>query len=80
LVKNPNQVIAGLKKVAPRPGHGTHTTKKIRIEVMSKNQTLMIRLGRDSNRNQEYWVFYPDYRFTSTHEIGRITTDLFDDY
>lgn len=79
-VKDPNEIIAGLLKVAPLPAHHTHATKRFRIEVSSNEGILVLELGRDSRRQQEYWVFWPEYRYTSRNEIGRITTNLFDDY
>lgn len=76
----PNKVISELKKVAPMAGHGSHATKRVVIEVVSGNETLILELGRDSSNDQEYWVFYPKYRYTSSNEFGRIITDIFDDY
>jgi len=80
LVENPTKVIAELKKIAPLTPHHSHATEKIRIQIMSHNKTLRIELGRDSSSAQEYWVFYPEYRYTSKNDVGRIITDIFDDY
>ena len=78
--EKPNQIIAELKKIVPLTAHHSHTTKKIRLEVANRNETLRLVLGRDSRNAQEYWVFYPKYRYTSRNEIGRINTTFFDDY
>ncbi len=79
-IQNPYEVITELKKIAPLPGHRSHTTKAIAFEVVSNGETLRLCLGRDSYDNQQYWVFYPNYRYTSRNEIGRIVTNIFDDY
>jgi len=80
LVENPNEVITELRKVAPLTAHGSHDTIRVPIEITDHNETLLIELGRDSTNVQEYWVFYPKHRYTSKNEIGRIITDIFDDY
>jgi len=79
-VKEPSQVITELKKIITISGHGSHATKSIDIEVISQDKILKLELGRDSTNDQEYWVFYPKYRYTSKNEIGRIITNFFDDY
>jgi uncharacterized membrane protein len=80
LVGNPGQVIATLETVAPLPAHQSHTTVEIHIEVTSGNQILSVFLERDSSNNREYWFFYPKYKHTSKIEVGRLITDVFDDY
>ena len=80
LITNPTQVIVELKKVAPLQAHHSRTMKKISIEILSNGNRLAINLERDSDIPQEYWVFYPKYRWRHYDEIGRITTSLFDDY
>lgn len=79
-IKDPIEVINELKKIGPLTPHWSHAKKTFRVEVRSKRETLALQLGRDSSRAREYWVFYPKYRYTSKNEIGRITTNLFDDY
>jgi len=78
--KNPEWVINELKKIMPLPDHHSHATKRINIELIDGDKKIVIELGRDSDRAQEYWVFYPEYGYTSKNEIGRIITDIFDDY
>ena len=75
-----DRVVKALKEVAPQPAHHSHPTKRIRVEIESKDGNLILELGRDSSYGQEYWVFYPKYRATSENEIGRITTPVFDSY
>ncbi len=79
LVVNPNQVVGELKKVAPLQAHHSRTTTRISIEIVSGGDRLVVDLERDGDIAQEYWVFYPKYRWRLYDEIGRITTNLFDD-
>jgi len=79
-IRPPDQIIAELKKIRDLPAHHSHATKRIHIEVVDRGESLVLELGRDSRRMQEYWVFYPGYRYTSGSEIGRIVTSLFDSY
>lgn len=79
-VKQPFLIINKLKKVSPITAHHTHALERFHIEVKSKNKSIRFEVGRDSKRTNEYWVFYPKYRYTRKNEIGRIRTGLFDDY
>lgn len=78
--RDPNMIIAELSKVAPLAAHHSHTTKRIRVEITDNNNGLVVELRRDSSRDQEYWVFYLGYGNTFVNEIGRINTNIFDDY
>lgn len=80
LVANPNEVIAELKKVAPMMAHHSSTTKELHLEILSNENVIIVDLERDEVRPEEYWIFYPKYRWRVYDEIGRITTSLFDDY
>jgi hypothetical protein len=80
VIRGTETVIDELRKLAPLAAHHSHATKRIRITIIDNNQGLVIDLGRDSERPQEYWVFYLGYMHTRVNEIGRITTGLFDDY
>ena len=79
-IKETGQIIIELKKVTMLVVGGSHTTKRIPIEIVSHDETLTLVLGRDSRYPQQYWVFYPRYRYTSKNDIGRIKTSLFDHY
>jgi hypothetical protein len=76
----PDRVVAALKAVAPQFGHHSHPTKRIRVDIQSDKGSLTLEFGRDSGYAQEYWVFYPKYSVTSNNEIGRVTTQVFDEY
>ena len=76
-VSNPDELLAILKTLRPAIPHHSHPTKRIRIEVKTANDDLVLELGRDSDRPEEYWVFYPRYPVTTYSEIGRISTPVF---
>jgi len=80
LVANPKGVVSELKKVAPMVAHHSRTIKTIKVEILNTTYQLVLELGRDSDFPQEYWVFYPKHGWAFYDEIGRINTDLFDDY
>ena len=79
-IENTKDIIVMLKTIEPLPAHHSHDTVQIRIEVISNSKSLGLEFGRDSQRPQEYWVFYPKYRCTSKNEIARVKTDLLNEY
>jgi hypothetical protein len=79
-VRDSDKLISALKKIAPYAAHHSHPTKRIRVEIHGDVRELTLELGRDSDRPQEYWVFYPQFGVTSSSEIGRITTAALDEY
>ncbi len=79
-IRDSDKLISALKEIAPYPAHHSHPTKRIRVEVRAEATDLTLELGRDSDRPQEYWVFYPQFGVTSSNEIGRITTSALDEY
>jgi hypothetical protein len=79
-VRDSDKLISALKEIAPYAAHHSHPTKRIRVEIRGDVRELTLELGRDSDRPQEYWVFYPQFGVTSSSEIGRITTAALDEY
>ena len=80
LIDNPDRIMAELRQVAPRLAHRSHTTLRIKVEIAGDGEKLLLWVERDSANPREYWVFYPKYDYTSRHEVGRIITEVFDDY
>jgi hypothetical protein len=80
VVPNPRPILDELGRMSSYFPHHSSPKDAIEVEVESGGSVLKIVLRRDSDRPNEYWVFYPRYRATSMREIGRITTDLFDAY
>jgi hypothetical protein len=78
--REPEKIVGVLKGIAPYKGHHSHPTSSIRVDIRGPEKSITLELGRDSGRLDEYWIFYPGSGITSSNEIGRITTTLFDRY
>jgi hypothetical protein len=74
---DPNNIIAILSEVKPYTAHHSHALDTFEVRVETNGQTLTLRVGRDSSYKNEYWVMFPGFRHSSP-EIGRITTNIFD--
>jgi len=79
-VKDSHDIIGELSKVAPLPAHHSHPTKMVRIDIVCPNDSLTLRAGRDSRYADEYWIYYPSFRFLSKNEIGKIRSSFFETY
>jgi hypothetical protein len=80
LSAHPQDIQTALKKLQWLPDHHSNPTKRIEVEILSADHRLDLILARDSGDPQEYWVFYPKYRITSSNEIGKIRTAALDHY
>lgn len=60
--------------------HHSHPERRFNIIIESGKGTLKLALGRDSQRPQEYWVFYPRYMLTNSNDAFRIYTSQLDKY
>jgi hypothetical protein len=78
--KDSQKVIDQLKDIRWMPGHRSHDTDRIDIRIVDGDKNMNIFIRRDSDVPTEYWVYYPYYKFTSKMEIGRINTDIFNDF
>jgi hypothetical protein len=79
-VQDPEPIIAALKQISPEVAHHSHPLKEIEVDIQTEKSELTLVLRRDSDFPREYWVYYPKYKVTSSNEIGRITTPVFDEY
>jgi len=78
--RDPDQILATLKKLRWIFPHHSHPTRRIDVELSDQSQHLLLWVCRDSDDPREYWVFYPKYLVTSHNEVGRIVTPSFDAY
>lgn len=79
-LKNYSELISQLKNTRPLPAHWSHATDKFSVEIIDSDKKLILKLGRDSAREKEYWVFYhypQGYGYVKDYHIGGIITDLF---
>lgn len=76
----PQSIIEKLKKVTPLLAHRSHDINRINIVIEDGDKKININMGRDSENPDEYWIYYPKYKYSTKQEVGRIRTSLFDDY
>jgi hypothetical protein len=80
-VENSEPIILCLRSIRRLPAHHSYPTTRIGIEIRGEGRrTLMLTLGRDSERPSEYWVFSDASQVTRDNEIGRVVSLLFDQY
>ncbi len=77
---DPGGVLDMLRSMYSYWAHHTHPEGRILIDIRSNRGRLIVRLGRDSGRPDEYWVYYPRYYVSNIDEIDRIRTHLLDSY
>jgi hypothetical protein len=68
--QNSKEILAVLRTLHTSLGHHSHPTHAINVQVSYGSERMMLRLSRDSDDPEEYWVFFPKYRITFTGEIG----------
>lgn len=71
-------VLNELKKVESIMAHHSHPTDRLTIDLIRNDETFPLRIERDSGIPTEYWVFSDKYKVTSSNEIGRLQTEIFD--
>jgi hypothetical protein len=74
------EIIEILSTVERVSAHHSHPTKEIIIELEYIDQFSKIYLNKDSEIENEYWVFWDKYELTQNNEIGRITSSKIKDY
>jgi hypothetical protein len=77
---DPEGALDMLRSMCGYWAHHTHPEGRILIDIRSNRGRLVVRLGRDSGRPDEYWVYYPRYYVSNIDEIDRIRTHLLDNY
>jgi hypothetical protein len=76
--RNPQEILAILRKMYWSPGHHSHPTTAININnainvgVSYDSERIMLRVARDPDDPKEYWVFFPKYWITSTARSGEL--------
>jgi hypothetical protein len=80
---DPNSIIAALQ-FADIEAHHSHPTTQLEVQIEDQKGRLTLILARDSQRASEYWVYSPQDDFTkgltTGHEVGRIDTEVFNNY
>jgi len=60
--------------------HSVPRPPVITVQCEAGGRQVVVKLMRDSQYKDEYWVFYPKYSLTAENDVGRIHTDLFRTY
>lgn len=61
-----------LKTIKHIPAHHSHPTEELIIQLKFDNHMSNIYLNMDSERKDEYWVYWDKYTVSNSNEIGRI--------
>lgn len=77
-LRDPAAVIAAIRNIKRASPHHSSPSRCATVTLSLAHSTLRLRLCQDSQDPTEYWVFYPEFRFSAMNEIGRvfITTPL----
>ena len=74
------EMIQILKSINKVPAHHSHPTSEIIIEIEHNGNKSNLYLNKDSERQNEYWVYWDKYQLSSSNEIGRITNEKLKNY
>jgi len=75
---NRRLVLYELRRMNKKMAHGSHTVNNIVLEVYTQRDTLKLEIGRDSQIENEYWIFWDRYHSTAKNEFARVRTELFE--
>jgi hypothetical protein len=59
-------------------GHHSHPTRCFHVVLQTEQGPLALDPCRDSSDPHEYWVFYPNFRYTRMNPVGHAFTDALD--
>jgi hypothetical protein len=76
---NLDAILKKLKKMRSIDAHNSSPTEEINIELLFNNRKEIITVSKDSQFENEYWIFWSKYKTSKNNEIGRIRTDIFNE-
>jgi hypothetical protein len=79
-IDDARSVLDELTRIQKLPAHHSHATDTITVELYVNKKCIRIEVGKDSKRDDQYWIFWPKYRFTKHNEIGQVRTNSFAKY
>jgi len=78
-LKETDAVVNALREMfSPTMAHHSHPTKCFRVVLQTEKGSLELDPCRDSDNPHEYWVYYPNFKFTRMNEVGHAFTDALD--
>lgn len=77
--QNSAAVLKAIRDIHTKAAHHSHPEHEIAIVVQRKQGVLELTLGRDSDLQDEHWVFWTrQVKKTNRLELGRIESSVFD--
>ena len=71
-LRDPAAVVAALREIKRGRSHHSSPSRCATVTLLPGPNTLQLQLCQDSQDWTEYWVFYPEFRFSAMNDIGRI--------
>ena len=73
-----DELVSALRQMQDTLSHHSHPTTGYHVSIEVPDGVLNFDIRRDSERRREYWVYYPNYFYTQSNNIGRMFTDALD--
>jgi hypothetical protein len=77
-IKLQDIIISEVKLLKNIDRHHSYPNDTIPIKIVSKNGDIQVRIARDSDVDNEYWIFWDKYDKTKNNAIGFLRTNKFD--
>lgn len=71
-----DELISELKKVDSFEAHHSSPMKEFKFKLFADGKQITLYVNRDSQFENEYWIFWYKYKTTQSMEVGRIKTDV----
>jgi len=71
-LRDPAPVVAAIRDIKRASAHHSSPARCAMVTLSAAPTILRLRLCQDSQDPTEYWVFYPEFRFSAMNEIGRV--------
>ncbi|MGF1737089.1 hypothetical protein [Photobacterium satsumensis] len=69
---NRNLLEKRLKNFAFIAGRNSHPLERFDVVIKMKGGDISLQFARDSEEQNTYWVYYPEYRFFTINEVGKV--------
>jgi len=70
--------ISEIKSLSEIPRHHSRPLDTLPIKILKDKTDIKIRIQRDSDRENEYWIYWDKYNITTDNAIGYLQTSKFD--
>ncbi len=77
-VEDQKMLLSEIKLLREIPRHHSQPLDTIPLAILQDNINLKLRVQRDSDRANEYWIYWDRYKISSDNAIGYIHTRRFD--